>query len=217
MASPAPPDRFQENAHAPATDLAPLHWLPLAALAFLALALAVPAVTAVPADAADAANAPEAGAAQATPAAEQAPRITLDATSWCGYCRKTRALLKELDVAYVEKDIEKSEEGREEYLAKGKGYRAARHRGHHRARVQRRGDPQAGGGPERGAGGPGQGGGVAPGPFTELLHRTDGPSPASVYTAPRMQRQKPSPATGVQGDRDRCARCERGPQRRRRG
>jgi mycoredoxin len=56
-------------------------------------------------------------------ATAQASRITLYATSWCGYCRKTRELLAELGVAYVEKDVEKSAEGRKEYQAKGKGYR----------------------------------------------------------------------------------------------
>lgn len=55
-------------------------------------------------------------------ATASAPRVTLYATSWCGYCRKTRELLAELGVAYVEKDVEKSAEGRKEYQAKGKGY-----------------------------------------------------------------------------------------------
>ena len=32
--------------------------------------------------------------------------VILYATSWCGYCRKARALLKDLDVDFEEKDIE---------------------------------------------------------------------------------------------------------------
>ena len=93
--------------------LAPLDRRPapaLLAVALLVLTLATSVATAAP-------------AADKPAARDGAPRITLYATSWCGYCRKTRELLKELDAAYVEKDIEKSAEGREEYLAKGKGYR----------------------------------------------------------------------------------------------
>lgn len=50
-----------------------------------------------------------------------APRVTLYATSWCGYCRKTRELLTELGVEFVEKDIEKSLEARTEHAAKARG------------------------------------------------------------------------------------------------
>lgn len=39
--------------------------------------------------------------------AEERPDVILYATSWCGYCRKTRQLLKELEADFVEKDIEK--------------------------------------------------------------------------------------------------------------
>lgn len=35
------------------------------------------------------------------------PDVILYATSWCGYCRKTRQLLRELKADFVEKDIEK--------------------------------------------------------------------------------------------------------------
>ena len=47
-----------------------------------------------------------------------ASRVTLYATSWCGYCRKTRELLKSLNVPYVEKDIEKDAAGYVEYAGK---------------------------------------------------------------------------------------------------
>jgi mycoredoxin len=60
--------------------------------------------------------------ASAAPAAKPDSKVILYATAWCGYCRKTRELFKSLDVAYVEKDIEKDEAGRKEYQAKGKGY-----------------------------------------------------------------------------------------------
>jgi glutaredoxin len=62
------------------------------------------------------------GRAATLPAAE-APKVILYSTAWCGYCRKTRELLTRLQVPFGEKDVEKSDEGRAEYLAKGKGYR----------------------------------------------------------------------------------------------
>jgi glutaredoxin len=43
--------------------------------------------------------------------------VVLYATSWCGYCRKTRALFEQQGVAYTEFDIETSEEGRRRYEA----------------------------------------------------------------------------------------------------
>lgn len=43
--------------------------------------------------------------------------VILYATSWCGYCRKTRALLEREGVAYTEFDIETSDEGRRRYEA----------------------------------------------------------------------------------------------------
>jgi glutaredoxin len=53
--------------------------------------------------------------------AEPGP-IILYTTSWCGYCRKTRALLTELGEAFEDKDIEKSAAAQREYQAKGQGY-----------------------------------------------------------------------------------------------
>lgn len=50
--------------------------------------------------------------------APQASRVTLYATSWCGWCRKTRELLASLNVPYVEKDIERDESGAAEYARK---------------------------------------------------------------------------------------------------
>ena len=44
-------------------------------------------------------------------------QVILYATSWCGYCKKTRALFKELNVDYVEFDIEASAEGRAQHSA----------------------------------------------------------------------------------------------------
>jgi len=41
--------------------------------------------------------------------------VVLYATSWCGYCTKTRQLLDEKGVPYYEYDIEKSAEGNEQY------------------------------------------------------------------------------------------------------
>lgn len=60
--------------------------------------------------------------AQKDPAVQKA-QVILYSTAWCGYCRKTRELLHSLQIPFVEKDIEKSAEGRAEYQAKGKGYR----------------------------------------------------------------------------------------------
>jgi glutaredoxin len=46
-------------------------------------------------------------------------RVVLFATSWCGYCQKTRELFAEHRIAYVEYDIEKSQEGYLEYQRLG--------------------------------------------------------------------------------------------------
>jgi len=42
-------------------------------------------------------------------------KVILYATSWCGYCEKTRELLTENNIEYHEYDVEKSAEGREQY------------------------------------------------------------------------------------------------------
>lgn len=41
--------------------------------------------------------------------------VVLYATSWCGYCTKTRKFLQEKGIKYYEYDVEKSEEGRKQY------------------------------------------------------------------------------------------------------
>jgi len=43
--------------------------------------------------------------------------VTLYATDWCGYCKKTRKFLAENNIEYQEYDIEKSEEGSRQYKA----------------------------------------------------------------------------------------------------
>ena len=48
--------------------------------------------------------------------------IVLYTTSWCGYCRKARALLTALGEDFEDKDIEKSAAARLEYSEKGNGY-----------------------------------------------------------------------------------------------
>lgn len=49
------------------------------------------------------------------PAVTGSGDVILYATSWCGYCRKTRELFDEQGVSYIEYDIEKSDEGRARY------------------------------------------------------------------------------------------------------
>ena len=81
-------------------------------LAAAALALAVLLAPAAPPAAAD--------QAERASAAERAP-VILYMTDWCGWCRKTRALLKEIDADFEEVDIEKSDAGRREYEEKSGG------------------------------------------------------------------------------------------------
>jgi mycoredoxin len=45
----------------------------------------------------------------------QHEKVILYATSWCGYCKKTRALLAENKIEYTEYDIEESDEGRKQH------------------------------------------------------------------------------------------------------
>lgn len=49
------------------------------------------------------------------------PPVILYATSWCGYCRKARALLKDLDIEFVEKDIERDRVAAREMAQKAGG------------------------------------------------------------------------------------------------
>jgi len=41
--------------------------------------------------------------------------VVLYATSWCGYCKKTRELLANNGIEYIEYDIEHSSRGKKEY------------------------------------------------------------------------------------------------------
>jgi len=41
--------------------------------------------------------------------------VVLYATSWCGYCKKTRELLEKNNIEYIEHDIEHSAVGKNEY------------------------------------------------------------------------------------------------------
>ncbi|MFW5432410.1 MAG: glutaredoxin family protein [Methylophilaceae bacterium] len=45
--------------------------------------------------------------------------VILYATSWCSYCKKTRAFLAKNNIKYTEYDVEKSEEGRKQHKALG--------------------------------------------------------------------------------------------------
>ncbi len=46
-------------------------------------------------------------------------KVLLYATAWCGYCEQARVFLKDGNIPYVEYDIEKSPEGRQQYEALG--------------------------------------------------------------------------------------------------
>lgn len=58
-------------------------------------------------------------AAYLSPALDYDPavqgEVVLYATSWCGYCRKTRTLLKAHGIDYREFDIERSTEGKRRF------------------------------------------------------------------------------------------------------
>lgn len=43
--------------------------------------------------------------------------VILYATSWCGYCKKTRQFLAENHIQYTEYDVEESEEARIQFAA----------------------------------------------------------------------------------------------------
>jgi len=52
-------------------------------------------------------------------AASHNGKVILYATSWCGYCKKTRELLQANNIDYFEYDIENSEEGNNQYRELG--------------------------------------------------------------------------------------------------
>ena len=49
----------------------------------------------------------------------QEAEVVLYTTTWCGYCTKTKNLLDDMGVAYVEVDVEHSSEGRRQFEALG--------------------------------------------------------------------------------------------------
>ncbi len=59
------------------------------------------------------------GAASVKVTGNQHNNVILYATSWCGYCKRTRAFFAENNIKYTEYDVEKSEEGRKRYEALG--------------------------------------------------------------------------------------------------
>lgn len=46
-------------------------------------------------------------------------KVLFYSTAWCGYCKKTRALLETHNIDYFEYDIEKSDEGNRQHKALG--------------------------------------------------------------------------------------------------
>ncbi len=52
-------------------------------------------------------------------AAMHQEKVILYATSWCGYCAKTRQFLKENNIPYFEYDVESSSEGYDQFKALG--------------------------------------------------------------------------------------------------
>jgi len=54
-------------------------------------------------------------------AAGHGGKVILYATAWCGYCKKTRTLLRENGIPFHEYDIEKSREGARQYQSLGAG------------------------------------------------------------------------------------------------
>ena len=46
-------------------------------------------------------------------------KVTLYATEWCGYCKKARDLMDQNNIRFVEYDIEKSEQGRQQHKRLG--------------------------------------------------------------------------------------------------
>lgn len=52
----------------------------------------------------------------------ESPRVTMYATSWCGYCKKARRYFNKRGISYLEYDIEKDEVAKRMYdLLGGKG------------------------------------------------------------------------------------------------
>jgi len=60
-----------------------------------------------------------AGAAAVIESGVKHDNVILYATSWCGYCKKTRAFLAEHNIQYTEYDVERSAEGQKQFKALG--------------------------------------------------------------------------------------------------
>ena len=56
---------------------------------------------------------------QKAPDGDSAKRVTMYATSWCGYCNKARQYFRAKGIDYIEYDIEKDERARRMYDALG--------------------------------------------------------------------------------------------------
>ena len=61
------------------------------------------------------------GTGQTQAAEVRHDNVILYATSWCGYCKKTRAFLAENNIQYTEYDIETTIRGRDGHEALGGG------------------------------------------------------------------------------------------------
>ena len=48
-------------------------------------------------------------------------KVILYTTTWCGYCAKTRKYLTENHIHYTDIDVEKTEQGRNDYARLGSG------------------------------------------------------------------------------------------------
>lgn len=55
--------------------------------------------------------------AQTTYAKPHENEVVLFGTSWCGYCKKTRAIFHRYGIEFTDYDIETSDEGRRKYDA----------------------------------------------------------------------------------------------------
>jgi glutaredoxin len=54
-----------------------------------------------------------------TPSLIDKNAVVLYSAEWCGYCKKVRKLLNDNAIAFIEYDIEKSEEGLKQYIELG--------------------------------------------------------------------------------------------------
>lgn len=59
------------------------------------------------------------GAATVKVSGNKHDNVILYATSWCGYCKRTRTFFADNNIQYTEYDVEKSDEGRKKFEALG--------------------------------------------------------------------------------------------------